>query len=91
MNHFIPIEKGRHLGIDRNKRVCTLCKTNSIGDEFHYLFECDHFNEEIMKCCTKFYYNHPNSYKLNDLMNCKNNNTLVKLALICKTILSNFK
>ena len=67
----ISCQKGRRLGIERNQRVCTLCNRNSIGDAFHYLFECDHFIEERMKYFTKYYYNHPNSHKLNDLMNCK--------------------
>ena len=91
MNHSMPIEKGRHFGIERNQRLCTLCNRNIIGDEFHYLFECDHFNEERKKSFSKFYYNHPNALKLDDLMNSKNENKLVKLALFCRAILSKCK
>jgi hypothetical protein len=25
----------------------TLCSKNEIGDEFHYLFSCDHFNNHV--------------------------------------------
>ena len=32
----MPIEKGRHLGIERNKRLCTLCNKNVIDDECHF-------------------------------------------------------
>ena len=91
MNHSMPIEKGRHLGIERDQRLCTLCNMNIIGDEFHYLFECDHFSQERKIAFPNYYYNHPNSYKLDDLMNCKNKNKLVKLSLFCKAILPKCK
>ena len=26
--------------------VCVLCSQNDIGDEYHYLFKCDYFNDE---------------------------------------------
>ena len=38
-NYKLPIETGRWLNIDRNLRKCTLCNTNAVGDEFHYVFE----------------------------------------------------
>ena len=39
----LPIEKGRQLGIPRHERVCRLCNSNQLGDEFHYLFSCPFF------------------------------------------------
>ena len=36
-NHLLPIEKGRHLNIDRNERKCELCNMNDICDEYHYI------------------------------------------------------
>ena len=40
VNHKLPIEKGRFYGIaiDDNDRVCELCNTNKLGDEYHYIF-----------------------------------------------------
>ena len=38
--HKFPIEKERYENIPREKRTCKICKSNLIGDEFHYLFEC---------------------------------------------------
>ena len=38
-NNKLPIEIGCRLEIDRNLRLCTLCKS-FIGDEFHYRFKC---------------------------------------------------
>lgn len=40
-NHKLPIETGRYTGIDRNNRLCTLCKC-STGDEYHCLMQCYH-------------------------------------------------
>ena len=91
MNHSLPIEKGRYFGVERNLRVCVLCNNNLLGDEFHYLFECEFFKTERKLFISKYFYNHPNSYKLEELMNCKNKSKLTKLALFSKFILSKFK
>ena len=47
-NNYLPVEKGSWLGISRNESICNLCNTNSIGDEFHYLylFQCNFFNND---------------------------------------------
>ena len=44
-NIKIPVVAGRYNAVPRDERLCQLCNTNSIGDEFHYLFECNHFTE----------------------------------------------
>ena len=43
-NHRLPIETGRWCNINREERLCTLCK-NSIGDEYHFILECPYFNK----------------------------------------------
>jgi len=50
MNHSMQIEKGRHLGIERNQRLCTLCSKSIIGDEFHYSVkrERNHFQSIVI-------------------------------------------
>jgi len=40
INHKLPIENGRFENIDRFSGVHTLCNSNSLGDEFNYLFDC---------------------------------------------------
>ena len=30
----------------REDRICTLCSKNEIGDEFHYSYSCDNFNNQ---------------------------------------------
>ena len=38
-DHNLPIEKGRHLKIPREKRLCQVC--NQIEDEHYFLFVCN--------------------------------------------------
>jgi hypothetical protein len=42
-NHNFPVETGRWLNIPRDERVCKLCNSPAIADEFHYLFRCPYF------------------------------------------------
>ena len=43
VNHKLPIEKGRFFGIVREDRICNLCNSAKLGDEYHYIFECTFF------------------------------------------------
>ena len=45
-NHKLPIEYGRWNNIPRELRICNLCNTADLGDEFHYLLKCDYFSEK---------------------------------------------
>ena len=39
-NTKLPIETGRWFNIPRENRICKLCNSKDIGDEFHYLQKC---------------------------------------------------
>ena len=43
-NHRLPIRKRRSLGIPRDERICTVCDSGEVGDEFHYLLNCSNEN-----------------------------------------------
>ena len=43
-NHKLPIETGQWNNIDRVNRICTTCDNITIGDEYHYIMECEHFS-----------------------------------------------
>jgi hypothetical protein len=30
--------------VARNRKICNLCDINEIGDEFHYILECNYLN-----------------------------------------------
>ena len=38
----MPVEIGVRDNVPREQRICNLCDTRDIGDEFHYLFICKH-------------------------------------------------
>jgi len=42
-SHRLPIEEGIFRNIPKENRYCTLCNTNEIGDELHYLTICPAF------------------------------------------------
>ncbi len=84
MNHKLPIEKGRFDDIPRELRTCNLCPSNSLGDEFHYLFECSHLVNIRKLYLDKFFYEHPSALKFEKLMNHSNKDILLKLAIFCK-------
>ena len=41
--HKLMIEVGRYSNIPRNQRFCNKCNSGSIGDEIHFLINCEKF------------------------------------------------
>ncbi|MES9884249.1 MAG: reverse transcriptase family protein [Sedimenticola sp.] len=89
-NHKLPIETGRWNNIDVANRKCILCTANNIGDEFHYLLECDFFNIERKKYVKKRFYHRPNILKFQELMQTNNINLLTNLSLFVSIIMNTF-
>ena len=54
---YMYVEKGRYTRqrIDRNQRYCTLCNSQDIEDESHFVIKCPIY-ERIRKNCIKSYY-----------------------------------
>ena len=38
--HRLPIQTGRREGIPLNQRLCKICSLGKLGDELHYITEC---------------------------------------------------
>ena len=91
-NHRLPIQQRRSLGISRDERICTLCDSGEVGDEFHYLLNCS--NENVRrnrnKYVDKFYTHHPNVPKFCSLMNMTSKSKNVKLAKFISCIFELF-
>ena len=51
-NHHLMIEKGRHLGLELEKRICNKCNMNLIEDEKHALMICPVFKDERTRLFT---------------------------------------
>lgn len=91
LSHKLPTEKGRFLNVERNERICQVCNKNELGDEFHYLFNCDYFNRSRLKFLPLWSFQSPNTVKFEKLLISDDRTVLTKLALFIKIILTKFK
>ena len=72
-NHRLMIEKGRHLGIDKQQRFCPFCP-NRIENEKHFLIECQVYKNLRSDLYTEIenifpsIRNQPHDYKFLNLM-----------------------
>ena len=91
-NNRLPVNSNRFLGVPRGERLCTLCDMNEIGDDFHYIFRCkyDTFTQLRNRYLKRYYLHHQNVLKYHELMNSKNNTTVMKLAKLVKGLLDHF-
>ena len=87
-NHRLIIETGRWQNIDREDRICNLCNEGLVGDEFHYLLECNYFNDDRKNLLGDEYCVRPNVIKFKKLMTSKNVPVLRKLCHFIKIIFS---
>ena len=62
-NHKLPVETGGWENKILADRKCLLCQSESIGNEFHYLFECSFFEPSRQKYLPAYYIIRPNTYK----------------------------
>ncbi len=90
LSNRIPIETGRFLNIDRSERHCNLCNINELGDEFHYLFKCNYFNNSRKKFLPRNLCDRPNVVKFHELMNSSDLFVLMGIAKFCKIVLKAF-
>ena len=86
-NNTMPVNQHNNV----NNNVCILCDDNMIGDEFHYLLQCNHFTATRKLMLSKHYYVKPNTFKLKNLFNVKSKSTLLKLSKFCKIIIDTLK
>ena len=77
------LEVGRWTNVERHNRLCQLCQSHEIGDEFHYVLQCPNFVTERKNLIPKYFFNRPNALKLSSLFNKKKSETIRKL---CKLI-----
>ena len=77
------IEKGRHLGIDRQLRICPLCKQknlNIIEDEFHFFFECMEYENIRLLYFNKNWLRNKNRNKFHRILELKDRGTVLKVS-----------
>ena len=80
-SHDLEIERGRYSNIPRQNRICTLCNSSSLEDEFHFLLNCEFYSELRMLHIPRKYFSPPTINKFNVLMSCKNETTIKSVAV----------
>ena len=65
----LPVVSGSYLNISLANRLCDKCDSVSIGDEFHYLLECNFFSDKRKSFVKKYFYNNPSTIKFCQLFN----------------------
>ena len=89
-NHKLPMVIGRYNNVPRNERICKLCTNQNIGDEFHYVFECNFFANERKKYLDAKFRVRPNVFKMEQLFTTSDKTRLIRLATFVKLIMKAF-
>ena len=76
----LALEKGRHQGIDRQHRFCTLCKLGDVEDEYHFLLICPLYNTLRIVYLPYESFLEPNYYKFQKLVSSSDSNILLNLC-----------
>ena len=79
-NHKLPVEIGRHRGLPRHERLCTLCNERKLGDEFHFALECSALKNIRSRYIDIAYTNRPNALKFGQLFSSNDRSVLLKLV-----------
>ena len=70
-NHRLLIEVGLWTNVEKHNRLCQLCQSCEIGDEFHYVLQYPNFVTERKIIIPKIFFNRPSTLKLSSLFNKK--------------------
>ena len=90
-NHKLPVAKSKIPGFTPEALKCTLCDSNELGDECHYLFKCNSFAKERKLYLGENQFVSVNIFKIQSVMNVNRINELKKLAKFIGIIISYFQ
>ena len=76
-NHKLAVETGRWGKINCAQRICNMCSSNEIGDEFHTLCKCPTFLHIRNDNIPSYFVNHPSILKYQILMTKTDNNKIL--------------
>ena len=92
-NNRLPVVTGRYENISREERLCTKCRSNAVGDEFHIMLLCP--NENIFELRNRYiphyYRNNPTLNKFTVLMQSKNGKVLTNISYFLRAIYKMFR
>jgi hypothetical protein len=79
-NHKLPVERGRYTDLPRHERCCNICNSNIVGDEYHFLLECETLHNLRLKFLPRCFHTKPNFSKFSSLMSCTSKKKLLALS-----------
>ena len=79
-SHSLMIEKGRHIGIDREHRSCFYCET-VLENEFHFMIVCQLYDDIRLVYIPLYYYQFPSYTKFYSLMSSENETLIRNTAM----------
>ena len=92
--HSLNIETGRFYNIPHNERFCYMCNNRKLEDEYHFILECEKYNDLRHKYLKPYYYRRPSVFKLVQLLsvcNIKQLNNLGKFLHLAEILRNNNK
>ena len=81
-SHRLEVEVGRWVKLERvpfEHRMCTTC--NLLEDEYHFVIECQRYNDIRRKYIRPSFYVRPNMFKFLELLQSTNVSIVKNLAL----------
>ena len=79
-SHDLEIERGRYANVDRDDRICILCNSNQIENEYHFLLTCPFYRDLRKTYLKRYYYQWPTLNKFDNLMSITNRTIVINLA-----------
>ena len=85
-SHSLRIQTGRFgpNRILRNERICLICNSGDIEDEFHFILKCPFYHSLRKRYIKEYFYKNPSTLKLLKLLCSNNKRELFNLALYAK-------
>ena len=77
--HGLNIERGRHLGVQTEDRLCTLCNM-TVENEFHYMLQCERLQVVTQQYIPEKYWRNATVHNFNILMSTKKAETIINIA-----------
>jgi hypothetical protein len=73
-----------------NNRICTLCKCQEVGVEYHYIMTCDAFKKQRARLLNEALISRPSTIKFEQIFNSNDAASQRNLAIFCKTVMDAF-
>ena len=89
-SHHLPNVTARFTERKETSNICQLCERGVIGDEYHYIFECDFFHETRAKYFDEKTTSRPSAGKMYSLFNTNDKKLLSNLSAYCRVVMKYF-